>query len=63
MAFASASLYTATVLIPIFLADLMTLHAISPRFAMTNFEMGRRSVRETKWFQTENSLEWIDLGH
>ena len=35
MEFSSASLYTATVLIPIFLAVFMTRQAISPLLAMT----------------------------
>ncbi len=40
MAFLSASLYTATVWIPSFLAVLITLQAISPRFAIRIFESG-----------------------
>lgn len=47
MEFSSASLYTATVLIPIFLAVFMTRQAISPLLAMTTFLIALGPKEET----------------
>lgn len=47
MEFSSASLYTATVLIPIFLAVFMTRQAISPLLAMTTFLIALGPKKET----------------
>ena len=47
MEFSSASLYTATVLIPIFLAVFITRQAISPLLAMTTFLIALGPKEET----------------